>query len=176
MLDVATFKEAWQKPGVKQFVMATVQGNVPATMGQPKSAQNAAREKAKAEAGLLVELLTVLPHLIQVQLFGANFSAWCTLAEASLVGPSSDVVLKHGAYVQGEWSLLGILDADPDVTPEQAEGGTPNQSIDDLVADMIPSGIGKMTAQLAPITRNLLGRPRTSFGVTPLLIFREVVS
>lgn len=174
MLDVATFKEAWQKPGVKQFVMASAQGGVPAVPGQQKSAQHAAKEKAKSEAGLLIELLAVLPHLIQAQLFAQRFSVWCTLAEASLVGPSSDVVLKHGAYVQGQWSLLGILDADPDVPRAQAEGEPPTQSIDELVADMIPSGIGKMTAQLAPLTRTLLGRPRTSFGVTPLLIFREV--
>jgi hypothetical protein len=38
----------------------------------------------------------------------------------------------------------------------------------------LPDGLIKMSANLANVSRNLLGRPRTHFGITPLLIFREV--
>lgn len=174
MLDVATFKEAWQKAGVKQFVASGVLANAEIPPGLSKAQEQAAKAKAKAETELLIDMLTVLPHLIQAQLFGNGTSVWCSLNEGSLVGPPSDVVLKHGSFLQGEWSMLGILDADPDPKREVAPDGTPQQDPDEVVADLTESPIGKMTAQLAPLTRMMLGRPRRSFGVTPLLIFREV--
>ena len=76
---------------------------------------------------------------------------------------ADDLLLKHGVAVRGEWSLLGILDATPD-SEVTAEG----QSLGS------ESNVATLLRALAPIARQMLGRPPGHYGVTPLLIFREI--
>lgn len=158
VLDAAMLKAAWGKSSVKKIVAASAPS----------------QKNAKADMDLILDLLPILPHSIQANLVGAGYTVWCGLANESLVGSSSDVVLKHGAYVQGEWHLLGILDALPDSKDEPVPGEEPPQHIDDVVAAHAGTMVGGLAAKLAPVVRELLGRPRTAYGMTPLLIFREV--
>lgn len=171
VLDVAMFKSAWDKPAVKKLAIASAVGGTPASGRERKSGHDG----SKSDAQLLIEMLSLFPHSIQAHLLGTNYGVWCSFAEASLVGASSDVVLKHGSFVPGEWHMLGILDAFPDVKQEPTSGEAVSESVDEAVASSVGTMIGKLTAQLAPVARELLGRPRTSFGMTPLLIFREVL-
>lgn len=147
ILDLAMLKNAWDKPVIKRKI-----------------------QQQEENAQFLLELLSIMPHSLQASRFGENFGVWCSLPEESLVGQSSDLVLKHGALVPGNWSMLGIVDATPDPKPGEGEG----ENMDDVVAREAGSMVGTFAAQLAPMTRDLLGRPRTSFGITPLLIFRQV--
>jgi hypothetical protein len=91
----------------------------------------------------------------------------------SLVGLSTDLVLKHGAYVPGKWRMLGVLDARPESEVDPANAGQLN-NLEKAVANLAGTPIGRVTAQLSPQVRRLLGRPRLAFGMTPLLIFRGV--
>lgn len=167
VLDVAMLKAAWDKPSVKKLVTQGAQ--VPAAKGHRKG-----HAAPPSQAQLLIELLTVLPHSLQAHLLGADYSVWCSLSESSLVGMSSDLVLKHGALVPGEWHILGVLDAQPDVIGESEETSAVAAALDAAVAGTAGTAVGTLAAQLAPVVRQLLGRPRPSFGMTPLLIFREV--
>ena len=104
----------------------------------------------------------MLPHSIQAALRGEN-TVWCCLQNDGMTTPADDLLLKHGIAVRGEWSLLGILDAVPD---------------SEAPADDLPPAAGDNVATLmralAPFARQLLGRPPGHYGVTPLLIFREI--
>lgn len=170
VLDLAMLRTAWEKPTVKKLLNRSSQHAVAARPHGGGKGQGG----SNSDAQLLIEMLTILPHSIQAHLVGTNYSVWCTLSEESLTGLSSDLVLKHGAFVPGEWRMLGILDALPDPKYEAPAGETTPESIDEVVAANAGTSMGTVAAQLAPVARELLGRPRTSFGITPLLIFREV--
>jgi hypothetical protein len=79
----------------------------------------------------------------------------------------TDIVLKHGNRIPGEWAILGVLDALPD-----HQGSEPEDPDFGVVEEMA----AKMVGVVAPVTRTVLGRPSSHFGVTPLLIFREIVA
>jgi hypothetical protein len=110
--------------------------------------------------------MTVIPHTVQAQLTG-DHDVWSTLTHSGLTQNSSDLLLSHGTSIPGTWNMIGILDARPDPLTDL---------INPPPLDMEnPSEMGtKILKLLSPISRNLLGRPVTSFAVTPLIIFREI--
>jgi hypothetical protein len=126
-----------------------------------------------AEAHAMIELLSVLPHSTQAQILTDRTGVWCSLASESLVGLSTDLVLKHGSHVPGEWSALGVLDAQPDFGSNPSNPTTLS-GVEQAIVGVAGTLVGATIAQLAPITRNLLGRPRGAFGMTPLVIYRKV--
>jgi hypothetical protein len=169
VLDLAMLKGAWEKTSVKKLISGGLEE-------ERKKQRKAGQQPAAgvAEFQLVIDMLGLLPHTIQATILNDEYRVWCCLAESSLVGLSSDIVLKHGAYIPGEWSILGVLDAYPDIKPSADDGELPSQSIDEIVASLAGTAVGMVAAQMAPAARELLGRPRLAFGVTPLLIFREV--
>jgi hypothetical protein len=84
-----------------------------------------------------------------------------------LIGGATDLNLKHGLRVTGEWHVLGIVDCEPgsgDVTSEEIGrlcGGGDNVFSDSVV-------------NLWHEFREVLGRPDDCWGLTPLVIMREV--
>lgn len=125
------------------------------------------------ELAMLVDLLTILPHSTQAQIISERYRVWATLNNETNVGMSADIVLKHGSIVPGGWNLLGVLDGYPDYTanPDQPAVLT---RLETAVAGLADTLVGKAVAQLAPVTRNLLGRPRGTYAMTPLMIYRDV--
>jgi hypothetical protein len=73
---------------------------------------------------------------------------------------ADDLLLKHGTSIAGTWNMLGILDALPD-------GG--EQEDLSFLADMV-KGLAQFSQQIRPH----FGRATDYFGMTPLLVFREV--
>jgi hypothetical protein len=79
------------------------------------------------------------------------------------------LLLKHGVGIEGTWSMLGVLDA------------LPISGFDEMKADLSQvtaaeslGALGLLLGKLGPAIRRMLGRPDGSYGITPLLIFREV--
>jgi hypothetical protein len=97
-----------------------------------------------------------------------DFAVWATAVEEALVAPISDLILKHGQKVVGRWSMLGILDALPF---DQAEMMSPLEAVR---VGMTQESVSNVALQMAPSIRQALGRPLLSYGMTPLLVFREV--
>lgn len=149
--DIAMLKGAWTLPTFRQ---AAGIGPTPSRphKGPPNNVEFA------------FEMLGILPHSIQASVTSASASAWATLQEDCLATTPGNLLLKHGLVISGEWSMLGIVDAQPDLV------------LNDQETDF--EGGVQMAAKLmelfAPIARNLLGRPTDAFGITPLMIFREV--
>lgn len=158
VVDVAMLKDGWKLPTFRHAA------GIPATTPRPgKGRPGAPNEPHPIEFAF--EMLGILPHSVQAVVASSSSTVWSTLRSDCLATSSGDLLLKHGLVIPGEWSILGILDAQPDFAPAAEE---PVFSADG----------DQMAAQLmtlfAPLTRKLLGRPQDAFGVTPLMIFREV--
>jgi len=91
---------------------------------------------------------------------------WYPLSDDFVVGSIGDLILKHSTNVSGEWHVVGVVDAVPDdfvpLTLEQFFVGTPVQSLEQFVE------------RLARASRTILGRPSAAYGVTPIVIFRQI--
>jgi hypothetical protein len=175
ILDLVMMQSAWKLPTVQTLIKrgalaaATLDA---ATTGQNRhqrrkdASTGAARPSETSEADLMIDLLSMLPHAVQARLNGVSVNVWCSLRQESIVGASSDLVLKHGITVPGEWHILGILDAMPDQAGETGQ--------DELPPAFAGSLVGQLAESLAPVTRKFLGRPPEAYGMTPLLIYRNV--
>ncbi|MHC2104098.1 hypothetical protein [Methylobacterium sp. CM6246] len=119
-------------------------------------------------------MITDMPKAIHLYIYKDGTNAWATIMPESLVAAAHDLAFKHGALVRGHWRVLGIIDAWPDLRNDPTEEEPDPKTLDELGANAIPDGLVRIAANLANISRNLLGRPRTHFGITPILIFREV--
>jgi hypothetical protein len=139
--------------------------------------QNAALNKAdkvKAEAAavkvieenarLNMGLLLHYPYSAQCTITGSGFSVWSTLTGEGMVGTVADLSLKHGTSIPGIWHLLGILDALPSQIPQQIL----------IPFTGIPEHFDKTIMNLSNMGRTLLGRKPEAYGMTALLLFREV--
>jgi hypothetical protein len=154
VLDVGMLEAAWEKPTIKRLIKLGARGSAtPPTRPTKGKGGGKAQDSQTSDADLLVELLTVLPHSLQAHLVGDNYSAWCGLATSSLVGMSSDLVLKHGSFVPGVWHMLGILDAVPDLVPDSDIDARGLGPLDAAMVDAAGTVVGALAAQLATVAR-----------------------
>jgi hypothetical protein len=168
-LDMQSLKPVWSLPSVKKKIFAGEAEEV--TAGNRAARRATGKSKSgNSENELVAEILPHLPHSPQMHVIANKFAAWCALQTESLIGTMTDITLKHGGQIAGTWSVLGILDARPD---EDGEAFTHQESVN-LALAITPALVAKMALDLAPITRQQLGRPAYSYGITPLLIFRTV--
>ncbi|ABF64392.1 hypothetical protein TM1040_1659 [Ruegeria sp. TM1040] len=123
--------------------------------------------EAQFSLDLFKDMAPTLPHTAQAEVLDANGNrVWCTMDTSGLATPPSEIALKHGTDVPGDWAMLGILDAEPTLGSQSAR-------------DVSPDGeemVMKLFENLAPAFRTLLGRPKAAHGMTPLMVFREVVA
>lgn len=170
--DLALVRRSMDLPTIKKLV------NPP----QKASGRNRHERRAAQSAGqgpemnlqdMAMEMLTVLPHTVQGRVYTDDGHAiWSTLDRSVLAIGAEDLFLKHGVAIGGEWSMLGIVDALPG-TYGNLDGGL------DIMTEIDPENpggelIAKLAAAIVPFSKLFLGRPDTSFGMTPLLIFRQV--
>lgn len=113
------------------------------------------------------KLFKALPFSIQATLSTeTDTSIWCILSPDNLTISATDLFLKYGITVPGTWSMLGVVDA----LPQPAAGADPG------VAPKEKSVSNTMLEAMraSEVISVHLGRPRSSYGITPLLVFREV--
>lgn len=174
--DMHMLKDMWASPVVQGFIKASAEQAVdePEAAALNRAQRRAAGKSSKtqksapSETDLTVALLQHLPHSGQMHIINDEFAVWGSAVEGAMVGLMSDLVLKHGAKIAGQWSMLGILDAYPFREDEMMTG------IEMVRAGMTMENVSKVALQLAPAIRQALGRPLLSYGMTPLLVFREV--
>ncbi len=178
VLDLSLFKQIWSLETVRRSAMEEV--------GGVSSTQNRAERRRAGKANQhrhgdadtniddLLKFIGAMPHLTQAVLSTSdNDQIWTTLREGSLIGSSSDLVLKHGMAVRGSWTIVGVLDATPEILPD---GEVDEEVVQGQVtaSQAMPGPFGDVMRELAIPLRQALGRPFTHYGVTPLMIFREV--
>jgi hypothetical protein len=174
IIDLGMIKAMWALPSIQRSVHAGGQASAMEPGNRQDRRAQTKRNKPEVRdpnTELLLEVLPVLPHSLNILLHGAAGTAWGTLDEEHLVGRSSDLVLKHGATISGEWHVLGILDAQPDFSNLEQIIGEQEFDVGGFLNNSL---IGQISNLLAPIVQFLLGRPTAAYGITPLMIFREI--
>ena len=147
--------------------------SVQALMKQGQVVENRKQRRSKSgnqssnpnQIDMVIELLSIMPHTIQAKISGTT-DVWCSLGEEGMSTLASDITLKHGTNIPGLWYALGILDAKPEELDDD------DDEVDFSDGQEIAA---KLMVSLGPLAKNLLGRPDDCFGITPLLIFREVI-
>lgn len=159
VVDLSIMKGMVSNPTVKRALMHGDNQQVP----NRKMRHN--QKPAPSEMELGLELLAAFPMTVQATVTSKDASVWCSLREDCFVSSPGNLLLHHGISIAGHWHMLGIVDAHPDS----------ELSLEDLVSGMFDGGaLALAVSNMAPIARVTLGRPSTSYGVTPLIIFRSV--
>jgi len=117
---------------------------------------------AAAFAGVIAAFLEGMPHAVRGRLASNGDVLWFMLILERMSVTPEEIVLKHGTAVPGEWHVAGIVDAIPGEEPVAAPMG----------GDSLGDALGAATDAL----REQMGRPKTDYGITPLLIFRKLTS
>jgi hypothetical protein len=181
MFDLGMMRNAWEVAAIRdaliQNASAQAQGAGDQVLqGSHRDRQRQEREQKAVLAkqmGAGLEFLKLLPHAIQCSVRTGASEIWCSLREDNLIVPASELLIKHGHVIAGDWSMVGILDAFPDDVVPSFETD-PERFVAHATAALSLGGLWEAIGAIAPIARAALGRPPTSFGMTPLLIFREV--
>lgn len=122
-------------------------------------------KKEQQELDTAEQILKVLPQSIQIDMATVEGrGVWMTVSPDHLTIPTGDLMLKYGPIIPGQWHVLGILDAHAHDLLETPEAPYPTSENEirnsmDVVGMMI---------------RMQIGRPSSSFGITPLMIFRKI--
>jgi len=167
--DLVMFKDAWKLNAIQKMIKQGA--GIGAPMGNLSAAQKASVKEQQNNMEALLELIQIMPHAVHATLLKAGESpamVWCSLRDEYMSIPASEIQLMHGDFIPGEWSILGVLSAGPDM------GVDVSNETGNTEPGVMQSVVGVMSKMLLPIIRISLGRPRLAFGVTPLLIFREV--
>jgi len=175
ILNAGLLEKMWEASGIRDNAIrqsgetARMQWNANpqnATLrgGQRDKAEKAATKMAESNATSAMDILPLFPHSAQCTIKGKDFSVWSSLSEKGMVSAVADLSLKHGTEIPGEWHLLGVLDALPSPVPAQIP----------IVGTGVPSHMGDLIKNLSNLGRTLLGRAPSAYGVTALLIFRDV--
>lgn len=173
--DMKMLQSVWSLPGVQKVIAASVEPDADAEDEPVNRQQRRAKGSSKPvepavpdAVQMVMDILPHLPHSGHLHIVTDDLAVWAAADEASIVGQMSDLILKHGAKVAGQWSMLGILDAMPFDEDEMLTG------MEMIRTGMTGESIANAALTLAPTIRQALGRPLLSYGMTPLLVFREV--
>ncbi len=134
---------------------------------EPDDMKELRRAAVATNSTWIIDALHILPHGIQCIMTTGSNVLWGSIAPENLITPVPDLVLKHGATIEGEWAIVGILDAMPSANHQQPPA----------LPDIIFGNIGTFTQMIEAISQNAraqFGRAPGAHGITPLLIFREV--
>lgn len=185
IMDLTLFKGLWSLPAIRSAILAgsTTQDqsatSAPRNRQERRANQQRTEQKpVKGNSEALIDgglaLIGMLPHAIQARLATPDTNiVWSSLREDALVVSSADLILKHGAAIAGEWAMLGICDAFPDA---DASGQLTESGIAGAMSTLSlrDSPFGQLMYDVMPSLRPMLGRPFSAYGMTPLLIFREI--
>lgn len=165
IVDFGTLNMLW-KP-VHQLLLAQEEDNykMATNREQRRGGVNAkfadALKKKERESTATGDILSALPSLVQLKCFTESTEAWGTLNPDFMLSSSSELAFKHGKGLPGTWTVVGILDALPDV-----ENPAPINGNSDIENGLL---------QTMEAIRRGLGRRHSAYGITPLLIYRPVL-
>jgi hypothetical protein len=174
--DVGLIHSMWNSPAMKRHILKSMlSGNEEENSTNRHDRRSSRKSTAKqdtTEQEALFEIMPHMPHSPQINIISNEKATWATIDPKHLVGTVQDLTLKHGPMVSGEWSLVGIYDAKP-----FSEDDPGFMNFDDLLAiGALQESLWKVAVDMAMPIRQALGRPFLSYGVTPLLIFREIAT
>lgn len=179
--DISILKGMWESAKMKQYILDRLDSEASQDESNRHDRRAAAKKpgqkKPVSDNELGLEIMPILPHTPQMNIVTPDHTVWATIDPESLFGTVGDLTLKHGSKIAGSWSVVGILDA----RPFEMHEDDADHDYDDILSGMDRVRIGmtldniwKVATELAGPAREALGRPIMSYGITPLIIFREI--
>ncbi|MEE3625416.1 hypothetical protein UCD39_15685 [Nitrospirillum sp. BR 11752] len=165
ILDLKMLKDAWGMPNV---ISQIIIGNT-----------SSMTEQQIKENELASDIIKLFPLTLQAYMYepGENFSAsWMNLDPECMVVPADNIIMKYGVTVQGTWKVIGIKDAyvdtveSNDLTFDSIRG----RKWEDIASERHSTVIAIFAEILSSMARKGLGRPKIYYGITPILIYREI--
>jgi hypothetical protein len=169
IIDLRMVKDAWSVPSIRR--LATQDEND--YTGMTKAQKTAAKHETQMNMNMMLDLLPIMPHVVQGSLRSGQDNIWASLADECMVASAAEIVLRHGAVLKGQWHMLGILDATPQRDDEPTVGPGLTAATIGAMNAFGATMMGQVAITLAPVVRTLMGRPDHHYAVTPVMIFRE---
>jgi len=102
--DLGMVKQALELPVWKREILTP-----------PTDLSKAKQKEEKQNRERAMETISLFPGGTQAVISNPQATVWGILDPTSGVAPFSDLILQYGTNIQGEWSILGILEAKPDI-------------------------------------------------------------
>ncbi|WP_147426014.1 DUF6414 family protein [Teichococcus wenyumeiae] len=170
VLDIGLLKNLWTKPSTRKLINSGVQEQAapPANRQERRGLERHRKSGQSSDPNIdvFMDLMTDFPHSTQGWIMGQDFSCWFPMRADAMVTAGSDILLQHGTHLGPNWTLVGILDARPGAPDDQAHL--------EMALATVSSALGQMVSALSLVVRPQLGRPDHAFGLTPLLVLREI--
>lgn len=131
--------------------------------------KKAIEEIKKNEASVIRSLLKELPLGLGFVFVTDAAHYWFSVKRDCLSLRDLDVPLKFPAHISGEWNVIGIVDAKSNDHINGLEK-VMKMEIDGLLPAMPLNML-----QLVGVISGMFGRPYTACGLSPLIVFREVL-
>jgi len=181
VVDFTMFRVLWQQPSVQGLIQVGIDNASPASVLPPGNRHERRRRErdaapqsrgeamASATTGNLVgDILSALPHPVQARFMTEKLqSVWSSLKSDGLVIEPSDVFLKHGIALDGRWRMFGVLDALPTTS-------TVDELREAVIQEFASVPFGQMALGMMPLLQAGFARPDAAWGITPIMIFREL--
>ena len=169
VFDLKVMQTAWSLDHVRQLILAGDGVDEQAYVSRQEKRKNARNNNSQLSSPkeAAIELIKNQPHAIVSTLRINSHTVWTSIQSEGLTISASDLMIKHGIRIAGEWSMVGIVDA----LPDNCDGDP--FSLDEQAALSLGS-LGGVIMGIAPALREVLGRPKSAYGMTPLMIFREI--
>lgn len=127
-------------------------------------------EWSKESALVVMKMIEALPSQVHAILATENYAIWSSLRPESMTTPASELNMKYGVTLDGSWKVLGIKDASPSKSPERDQKNAENLARIYQDAKLVGEAINLITG-----LRGYMGRPYSAYGITPIMIYRDVV-
>lgn len=131
-----------------------------------KPSQRTEKNKIKTLAKPFLEFLKNIPFSLSCNLYvqaddDSLTDVWMSLSRDGMSSNIHDINFKHGQKLAGQWYVLGILDAIPNIYDEN------KRTMPDK------EGLDQFKSALSDVMKQF-GRNDTAYGITPIAIFREL--
>lgn len=160
IFDFSTLKQMWTIPSIKKVIEKG------ARQSHKKENGGAAAPFDSQGLSAALDLLPILPHTVQCTIYDGVNSVWGILKENYMTMSGSEVLLHYGVAFSGTWHMVAIIDSKP--------VGEEFEAIAVMTASLHISAIAPLIAGFVPAIKSIFGKPATSIGVTPLMIFRKI--
>lgn len=112
------------------------------------------------EQKMWAKIFQGLPYAVQGQVATPDGDVWFTMDMDKMTRAPEQFSLMHGSNIPGVWHVLGIVDAVPQSEKPDNEEASPS--------------LHQGARMMASAYQQLLGRSAETYGITPLLLFREI--
>lgn len=154
-LNLASLERVWSEVGGQSG------------SGGRKRRRDGGKLLADRDTELGLRVFGALDHHMIMVFRGEEGRLWSAVDPANVAGAASALHWKHGARIDGDWHLIGIVDCPPGPPswPTEEQG-----TLFGLSAAPFQHGLVTMMSEIG----NLIGRPSDCHGVTPLVVLREI--